>query len=366
MIALATTAAFATTAATRRDRARGALMGVLVGDGLGFGMQWYYDREQKNKDFGPWVTDMVDPKHDGTHHFAYVSKYRHEQGFRAGDVSQMAEIYSDLMRSVAEKGKYERADFCRRLDALFGSLSGESLSGRYTDGIVNKLRKQRAKGVAWDNLDHIGTDETTADGAVHAVVLAALYSEPIELVAAADSLLRPLLRDDFIRSNSIVFALTVQALINGVSINDLGGHIKKLGFDPAIRKFSQPFDNFLTPGYGAAATKQGLDKIDPKDVPLLFGDDCQLTHLLPSAYFLAHRLPEDFENGVLYASNSGGQNVVRAALTGALLGAMNGVDAIPERWLSQLTASPELMELASKVADLGGNEDGLNVAACGP
>lgn len=69
---------------------------------------------------------------------------------------------------------------------------------------------------------------------------------------------------------------------------------------------------------------------------------------------------------MLYASNSGGQNVVRAALTGALLGAMNGVDAIPERWLSQLTASPELMELASKVADLGGNEDGLNVAACGP
>ena len=31
----------------RVERAMGALLGVLVGDGLGFGMQWYYDREQK-------------------------------------------------------------------------------------------------------------------------------------------------------------------------------------------------------------------------------------------------------------------------------------------------------------------------------
>ena len=43
---------------TRQDRAAGALLGVLIGDGLGFGMQWYYDRAEKDKDFGPFVTEV--------------------------------------------------------------------------------------------------------------------------------------------------------------------------------------------------------------------------------------------------------------------------------------------------------------------
>ena len=162
-------------------------MGVLIGDGLGFGMQWYYDRAEKDKDFGPFVTEMVDPKPDGKHFFAYVSKYRHEEGLRAGDGSQMAQIFRDLMSSVTMNGSFDRNDFCARLDALFATLSGESLSGHYTDGIVIKMRAQRAAGVAWDDAA-MGTDETTADGAVLAVVLAALLTDPAELAADAPRL----------------------------------------------------------------------------------------------------------------------------------------------------------------------------------
>jgi ADP-ribosylglycohydrolase len=296
---------------------------------------------------------MVDPKPDGAHFFGYVSKYRYEQGLRAGDISQMGQMFSDLLRSVADTGDFHKADFFRRLDNLFATLDGESLSGHYTDGIVIKLRKQRLNGIEWDNSNSLATDETTADGAVLAVVLAALYSDPKELAAAAESLMRPLLSNDFIRSNSIVFALTVQALINGVHIDNLGGHVKKLGFDPDIRKYSPAFDNFLTPGYGAAATKPGLNSIEPKHVSLLFGDDCQLTHLLPAAYYLSYRLSDNFEEAVLAASNSGGQNVVRAALTGALVGAMNGVHSIPQRWIQQLRGSGHYVEFARTVAELG-------------
>ena len=76
----------------RGERLIGALLGSLIGDALGLGYQWYYDFNEKEKDFGPFVTEYVDPKPDGTHAFAYVHKYRYEQGVRAGDTSQNGEV----------------------------------------------------------------------------------------------------------------------------------------------------------------------------------------------------------------------------------------------------------------------------------
>ena len=102
----------------------------------------------------------------------------------------------------------------------------------------------------------------------------------------------------------------------------------------------------------------GLCDIEPKQISLLFGDDCQVTHQLPAVYWLAHRLPTDFEQAVLAASNSGGQNVVRAALVGALVGAMNGVAAIPKLFLDQLRNGREMLPLVRKVAELGGGGNG--------
>jgi ADP-ribosylglycohydrolase len=380
---------------SRADRATGALLGVLVGDGLGFGMQWYYDREEKDKDFGPWIKDMVDPKPDGTHRFASVSKFRHEQGFRAGDISQTAIIFCDLIRSTANKGGFDMSDFTERLDAAFETFGGESLTGRYTDSIWIQMRKHRKEdNVSWDDAERMATDETTGDGAMLAVVLAAALQDPVELAVTAEKLMQPMIKDDFIRGNSIVFALTVQALINGVGIDDLAVTIKSLAFKPEIRKLSPPFDNFLSPGHGAAANQPGLRDIEPKLIGDLFGPDCQLTHLLPgthftrnmnnhyfqqidhainvlrvvchgftlklkimcshctAAYYYAHRLPNDFEQAVLSASNSGGQNVVRASLTGALLGAMNGQAGIPQRFLDQLRCTDEITPLVHQVAGL--------------
>lgn len=206
--------------ASRQQRAVGAIVGLLVGDALGTPMQWYYDLAEKDRDFGEWVDSYVDPKPDGTHFFAYVSKYRHEQGLRAGDVSQFGQIYDMLMQSIASKRKLDVDDFCSRLDDFIKQLSGESLSGRYTDGMWIQIRAARMEGKTWG--DETATTETTSDGAMLCVILAALYTNPVELAVQALKLLKPIFKDYFITKNSVMFALTVQALINGVQIPELG------------------------------------------------------------------------------------------------------------------------------------------------
>jgi len=326
-------------------------MGVLVGDALGFGMQWYYDTKAKDKDFGPWVTDYVDPKPDGEHFFAYVSKYRYEQGLRAGDISQLAQLYAELLASVVEMGSFDRTAFYKRVDTFMAPLNGESLCGHYTDGIIIDVRKKRLDGMSWED-PQMASEQITGDGAVLSVVLAAIYTDPKELAEAANHLMAPLIGDSFIRQNSIVFALTVQALINGTSIEDLGDTIKKMASVPEIRKLGGSFDNFLTPGVGKAAFDPAFASLEPKLVAQLFGPDCSFIKLAPAAYFLAHRLPNDFEAAVLSASNSAGQNVVRAAMTGALSGAMNGIEGVPKRFLEKLQGGSEMLSNAKQIAAL--------------
>ena len=83
----------------------------------------------------------------------------------------------------------------------------------------------------------------------------------------------------------------------------------------------------------------------------LFGLACTLGFLLPAAYYFASRYENDFEMAVLSAINGGGNNMARAALTGALSGAIVGFKAIPERFISGLTDNDRLIKMANKIAD---------------
>lgn len=74
---------------------------------------------------------------------------------------------------------------------------------------------------------------------------------------------------------------------------------------------------------------------------------CAIYHQLPAAYYLAARFPDDFESAVLHAINGGGQNMARACLTGALVGAQVGLAGIPERFIQGLEGHDELVSLVS-------------------
>jgi ADP-ribosylglycohydrolase len=72
--------------------------------------------------------------------------------------------------------------------------------------------------------------------------------------------------------------------------------------------------------------------------------------MLPSIYYFIHRYPDNFEMAVLSAVNGGGNNMARAALTGALSGAITGLSGIPERFIIGLNDHERLLKLTKKVA----------------
>jgi len=115
-------------------------------------------------------------------------------------------------------------------------------------------------------------------------------------------------------------------------------------------QFASP-DALLTVSCVLRAAQDPDIRIEPAwKASLVYGMPCAVYHQFPAAYYLAGRFQGDFESAVLHAVNGGGQNQARAMLTGALCGAIGGIQAIPSRLVAPLEDSARRLERAGRIA----------------
>lgn len=343
---------------TVEDRAAGAIMGAMIGDALGLGCHWYYDLNQLKREFGEWISDYTTPK-PGRYHY----------GCKAGDVSQSGQLLQFLLETLKEKGEYDEGDFCSRVDALLATLDGTRNGGRYTQkDMVDVWRNRVVLKKPWSESGSPHGD--TTDSCVRAAAMAARYHSDLStLVKMIVSNARLQYKDPQLHTQSTAFGLTVACLISGMAYPSISGHLMDL-----ITKGVIPFssagakdrdseegvpepDALLWSRYCARAAAHPQLQIEPASVaPQMYGLSCAFYMILPGAYYLAGRYPNDFEKAVLSAINSGGQNLARASLVGALVGAMTGLSGIPERFIKGLTDGEQWVEIAKRIAHDGGKK----------
>eukprot|EP00887_Chlorella_sp_A99_P007733 scaffold20.g7733.t1 len=374
----------------------------------GVGPHWYYDVAVLEREFG-WVSGYTTPR-PGRYHegckagdLSQTGQARaataparppspqpgppHEAGPgllallpcqspAVGRALPRCSVSELLLRSVVEAGGYDAADFTCRLDALLDTLDGSAYSGRYTDvAMRNVWRGRKAEGRRWGD-GALGSWGDTAEAAIRGVVLAARYSARLgeaASVSMANARLTHL--DPVITGQAMSFCILVAALIQGERLDaDLGTRMRELAKSgelpvthavlaeeretinhrPADPTQTLPFpDALLQVGWVVQAARDPEIRIPPEKVGLVYGMACSQHFLLPAAYYLAAAFegqPDHFEQAVLHAINSGGNNMARAALTGALVGAMVGLRGIPERFIDGLTDGAELKALAVQLA----------------
>lgn len=348
-------------------------MGALIGEALGVGPHWYYDLEEMRRECGEWVSDYTAPKPG-----------RYHAGLKAGEPSQAGIITTMLLRSVVEKGAYDEADFCRRLDEeLFPQLNGTPTQGPggYTSQSIREAwRKRVVEKKPWDET---GGHADTTEALERALVLGARYAGSPAKVAervSANCLLTQ--SDEAVVAMTTAYCCVLALLVQGekldVNLSDKLMDLAKKGElpfhtvtsgklqPPQVREaeagkpragsFSSP-DALLTPSYMAEAAADAGVRIEPAwKVSIVYGMPCAIYHQLPAAYYLAARFKDDFEPAVLHALNGGGQNQARAMLTGALVGAQVGLAGIPRRFVDGLAGSAELVALARRLGEAAESE----------
>ena len=77
-----------------------------------------------------------------------------------------------------------------------------------------------------------------------------------------------------------------------------------------------------------------------------FSDRHYVEDSIPATVYLALKYHDDFRTGLIVNTNLGGENAGRGAILGALLGAANGLEAIPAAWISGLKHPPPMLKTA--------------------
>jgi ADP-ribosylglycohydrolase len=355
---------------TLQDRAAGAIMGALIGDALGLGPHWYYDLAELRRDYGEWITGYTDPKPG-----------RYHAGLKAGQLSQAGFILTLILRSLVDRGGYDEADFCRRMDEdLFLLLDGTPVSGPggYTSQSIREAWRRRVQQkLPWGQTGgHADTTEAI-ERILAIAVRYACHPERLASAIAANTILTQI--DDTVVSMTVAFGAVLGLLVQGHPLDTkLSGKLialvktGELPFHAVTRddlqpprpgdpdppragRFASP-DALLTPSCMAAAAADPGIRIEPAwKVSIVYGMPCAIYHQLPAAYYLAARFHDDFESAVLHAVNGGGQNQARAILAGALVGAQTGLSGIPQRFLDDLEGAGTLLKLANDLATKVGN-----------
>ncbi|MBD8882257.1 ADP-ribosylglycohydrolase family protein [Rhodanobacter sp. 7MK24] len=348
---------------SRKSRIHGALMGAFIGDALALGPHWYYDLDALRRDYGDWVGDYTAPKPG-----------RYHEGLPAGASSQAGFILALTLRSLVSCGGYDEADFCDRMDReLFPLLDGTPMAGPggYTSQSIREAWRKRRAGLPWGQVAGLADNTEAAE---RVLTIALRYAgEPAQLAQHVSSNVALTQRDPTVGAMTLAFAVVLGQLANGVALDaDLSGRLMSLVKSGELPfhtvtsgeldvpkdaeaplqagQFASP-DALLTVSSIAKAAHDPAVAIEPASkVGLVYGLPCAVYHQFPAAYYLAARFQGDVEQGVLNAVNAGGQNQARAMLTGALCGAIGGIEAIPGRFIAGLEKGAEYLALAEALA----------------
>jgi ADP-ribosyl-[dinitrogen reductase] hydrolase len=357
-----------------RDRAKGAVMGAIIGDALGLGPHWYYDLNQLKSEYCPWINTYAPVKPNPQ----YPSVWKARQELKPGDVSQTGQVYILLLESIVERGGYDERDYTGRLDGLLATLDGTPAGGRYTDEDLRDVWHARRDGFDWA---HAGGFTYVPTAAIRTPIFAAYFAGNPGLAAKhAFSNIQLTHHNPLVVGQSLAYELTLSALINGSPLPKVTSTLHRwrregrLPFPMSELKRSRadPRPGWTIPVEwgGMAAEEHDFNDsigqatriyeaahnpaivIEPASAACqLFGLSCLLGFVLPAAYYMVSRYEDDFEMAVLSAINGGGNNMARAALTGALSGAIIGFSGIPKRLVEGLTDHERILRLADEVAE---------------
>lgn len=83
-----------------------------------------------------------------------------------------------------------------------------------------------------------------------------------------------------------------------------------------------------------------------------FGLGCGISAALPGVIHLALTYPDDLAGALIENVMAGGDSAARGLALGMLLGAANGLAAVPPDWLRSMRAYNEVVELLARLDEL--------------
>ncbi|WP_024334004.1 ADP-ribosylglycohydrolase family protein [Desulfotignum balticum] len=291
---------------------RSGVMAAFAADALALGVHWVYDVSRIKKRYGR-LDHLTAPE------IALFHKNRQK-----GDFTHYGDQMLVLLASLSHCNGFDADDFAARWQALFDHYKG------YLDGATQKTL---AGFQAGRSPSEAGSDSTDLGGAARMVPLALFYAHN------ADSFMDYAQHQTAMTHNHPLVLDTARFFAQAALETAKG-----TGPAAAIRSAAEhlpagsPVPSLVDKGL-ASAEKETTQAISG------FGQACDTTQALPGTIHLIARYPEDLETALIENIMAGGDSSARGILCGFILGIHNGLDAVPQNWLKEMTAFNQIKTL---------------------
>ena len=323
------------------SRCRAAIYGLFIGDALAMPVHWYYNRSALLQDYG-LVTDYLAPRNPHPDSILWRSSYQppnekgeilHEQAqywgrrgihyhqfLKAGENTLNLKLCALLIESLNQKGRYDADDYLQRY------VDFMTTPGRHRDTYIEECHRnffsRYARGVPPRKC---ATEEKHIGGLVGIVPIVVFYRNHPELARQAAwehlSLTHPGIK-----------MKTAASLVTDLLLEVLGGKPLRAAL---LEGFARQESS-----YWGHPFEKWREEPDETVVGGRLSPACYVEDAIPAVLYLALKYHQDAENGLIANTNLGGDNAHRGAVLGALLGAGNGMEAFPDRYIHGLLQPP--------------------------
>ncbi len=306
------------------DRIRGAVWGQFVGDAFCLGSHWIYDLTELDRRFP-----------GGPQGFEVPADWHYHFGKKSGDLTHYGEGALVLLQSLAVMGAFNAVEFGSRYIALFDSPGYSGYRDHATKETIANFHAFRAAHPKEVFRYQGGADDDQPATVSRLAPLAALYSRHDDYLSVVER--ATLVFQNNLRAVAYAqgHALILRELLSGAVLSDAARTAAKY----MAAKSNEGIE--VSKMIHAAVTAASLDV---RETAVRFGQSCPLKSSFPSALQCALHHTDDFTGALRANAAAGGDNAGRAAMIGAWLGALHGIDVVPHKWMELLTAEEKISD----------------------
>ena len=299
------------------DKTKAMVLASFVADALCLGVHWIYNTRVIDKKWGR-VQNYIKPERPTYHPTKDLGEFTHY-----GDQTLV------LLRSLIECQGFDMARFAADWQNFFQSYDG------YFDTATKETLENFAAGKP---PSEAGSGSDDLAGAARIAPLGCFYHhDSAAFISAARAQTALTHHNHQVIESAEFFARLTTRVLAGEKPTTAIEQVLNEAFD------RQPYGDWV---------KRGLESVetDTRQALLDFGQMCEVEAAFPGVIHLIARYEDNLPLGLIENAMAGGDSAGRGLLLGMVLGAHLGIETIPERWLAELKAYPEIMDLLDKIS----------------
>lgn len=301
---------------TMKDTAKAMVLASFAADALALGAHWIYDTDQIASTFNRVET------------FQKPGENAYHSTKNAGGFTHYGDQMLVLMESVAA---------CRGFDLNhFAALWQNHLL--HNTGYID--RATRSTLMNFDDgktPETAGSESTDLGGAARMTPLAYAYRN------ACDALINSA-RVQTAMTHNHILVIDSAAFFSAAVFRILQGEspVAAIETTTALQFNREPFRTWVEKGIESRSS-------DTISAVKRFGQMCEINAAFPAVIHLVARYEGNLQQALIENVMAGGDSAARGMITGMLLGAFHGLEAIPEPWLTELSARDKIYSLMADI-----------------